>query len=217
MISGIMELWNADKALMQYGYTLDAMLAQQQTIKQRLFVLISTGQFDAIHDKLCRFTKKKMKYKWRPYNTVLWLILKSTNIYGGCKQYCHWSLYFNTMCAPEAKAETAFSILKLLLSKNSELKLQDINYKFQILSFFKHEFAKQCLDFLKQISLDYLVDNRAPITQYSKKKWGTVLDRLLNDDTFKVDVILEADDDKREFSESDDDDDEQEAMNDDDR
>eukprot|EP01083_Nonionella_stella_P268503 907741_1 len=74
MISGIMELWNADKALMQYGYTLDAMLAQQQTIKQRLFVLISTGQFDAIHDKLCRFTKKKMKYKWRPYNTVLWLI-----------------------------------------------------------------------------------------------------------------------------------------------
>eukprot|EP01083_Nonionella_stella_P117215 348971_1 len=51
---------------------------------------------------------------------------------------------------------------------------------------------------------------------YSKKMLGTVLDRILNDDTLEVDVIVQDEEQKREFSESDDEADGQNVMNDDD-
>eukprot|EP01083_Nonionella_stella_P117219 348978_1 len=53
-------------------------------------------------------------------------------------------------------------------------------------------------------------------TKYSKKILGTVLDRILNDDTLEVDVIVQDEEQKREFSESDDEADGQNVMNDDD-
>ncbi len=79
----IMSLWNADDALEKLKYSLECMRKQNRIIKKRLFVIIATGQFDIIHSKLSKHSKRFMKYKWQKYNTVL----KVKQIYDACTNY----------------------------------------------------------------------------------------------------------------------------------
>eukprot|EP01084_Bolivina_argentea_P270953 460868_1 len=196
------DMWMKDEALKELNYSKQEVLQQSRIIKQRLFTIVATGEFIKIHQKLHKYSKKHMSYEWQEYNTVLYLLLKAPKVYDNCQQFCYFSLFLMCMQAPEARSEGAFSTLKKLLSLNSQISIQDINGKFRIFSYFQSEFSVKCDDFLHKIAKEFLKEERSPYTSTTIKKKGSVLDRLLDDETLNIGVNIDFDEGDA-YSESD--------------
>ena len=187
--------------------SLFTVLKQSRTIKHRLFSLVQSGQFDVIHNKLCKLTKHFMSYSWMEYNTILFLLFKVDKMYRGCQEFVYVVDYCMSIGAPEAFCEGMFSDLKAIMSGNVTMDIGHINDKYRLRSHCRNEFSESTDSLLKNATMTYLANNRAPITTArSNKKIGTVLDRIFKKVDLTVDVSFGYnDDDSDEYSESDDD------------
>ena len=65
-----MSIWNDDDTFDSLEMTKDNVISECNTMKQRLFSLVGSGDFNRILDKLLIKSKKCMKYVWKRYNTL---------------------------------------------------------------------------------------------------------------------------------------------------
>ena len=112
-----------------------------------------------------------------------------------------------SMAAPEPYVEGMFNILKLILSGNTRIDINNINDKYILRSFCKNEFDTKVKEFLYRANKSYLSQHRGPITtSRTTKKYGTVLDKIFDELDVNIDVDLEYDDNlKGDYSDSDED------------
>ena len=155
-------------------------LKEMVRVKERMFTIVLRGEFEIEHSKLVQQKKKRMKYKWRKYNTVLRFVLGEEKVYKDCHDYVYLCQYFNSQLAPEAKVESSFSILKALLQGNGLLKIKDINRKFKIIDYFYVMYSDECRAFIDQTAAKWLQNNRSPfVKKRSKFEFSEVLDKIL--------------------------------------
>ena len=107
-------------------------------------------------------------------------------MYKGNEDFAYFAEYLFCMFPPECKVESAFSIIKLLLSRNCTLCIEDLNLKMRILMTFRNEFSEENREFVEKLCEEWL-DGRGRVPfidkERSNKIYGTVLDHLLLDKT----------------------------------
>lgn len=112
-------------------------------------------------------------------------------MYDGCHGWAYFVEYFNAMGAPECAVESCYSIIKLLLSKNSTLHIDVLRVKLRILYFFRREFSEETRQFIESICEKYLDEKgRVPFIdkKRSKKVYGTVMDKYLIEEEMTLEV-----------------------------
>ena len=127
--------------------------------------------------------------------------------------------YFNSAMAPEAQVESSFSVLKVMLLKNSRLALLDINYRFRIMQYFRNMYSEKSKVMMQQCADEMEKRYRSPYVDLKRSqfKHSEVVDKLLfeekrdygndNDytyDNYYYDEEVESDDGVLEQNEFDD-------------
>merc|ERR1711879_464849 len=148
-------------------------------VKNRMLKCFMKGELMAVHAKLTKEMSNVMQYKWQMINTVLYLVMKEEKIYKDCTVFCYFVEYFFVQFCPECKVESAFSIIKLLISKNYTIGSGDINTKIRIIDGIEDEFTKETQEFIEKAADKYLEEHGPPFVKRkrSKKKQSTVIDR----------------------------------------
>ena len=61
----------------------DSLVRQDQSARNTRSIFANSS-FENIHEKMTQKSKKHMQFKWRPFNTTLFLILNKEEVYGEC-------------------------------------------------------------------------------------------------------------------------------------
>ena len=184
-------LRNNDKALKKkWNIVVEDIMGQMQLIKRRLFMIFVSGNFGKVHEFMKGKSKKHMQYTWRPFNAIIYLILKEQKVYGSCHGFAYFAEYFIAMGAPECAVESCYSVVKLLLSKNNTLDICILRTKLRILYFCRKEFNAETRKFIESLCMEYMdKTGRVPFIdkKRSKKVHGTVMDRYLIEEEMTLD------------------------------
>eukprot|EP01083_Nonionella_stella_P001135 3318_1 len=188
----LMGYWVNDDALQTHNISESDALTQYLAIKLRLFLMFSNDTFDLLQNKLQHHfnTIKRMQYKWRPYNTFLWILFEEPTMYNGCDGIIFVIDYLSSMGCPEPNLESAFSVLKCLLNNKYNLEVENLNAIFLIRYYLKDECSEETLLFLTKLAEDYLSSHRSPLTTHRSKYGihGEVLTKLMRSADAKVDL-----------------------------